>query len=672
MLTRAAIVALLSASLAVFGLPSARAGAQRTPREQLAHARRLLDIPVRRIEADRAFRQAFDAALRLHDTTTLVEAAGELGEVRRRRWLTGRDRRLYTSNIVFDPIAAERRMHYTREFLEQHSRPVADVGAIDRLEAERWFRRARDARPGDAAPLLPLLDLLTEERRFDEMRALTLATIALADSSARLRMTAGLAAVRLNRIDEADAHFARAAILFDETTRAELQEIGRLLRVGDSTRVAGLGDAASRGTLAAFWEAADPLLDTPANEARLEYLARMAYADLHFRDTPSAPPGWRTDRGTVLVRYGIPPVIATFSPMSDADARDAIGRVITVWYYPEREVDFVFTGPPAFNVANFAGNFRDVAQARRDAAPFLLDDVTAARGVDSLMTQVARFRGARDGELEVVVGTTLPVSTFYAGMGIDQSDLLVSVRAGAAGSLRVAARDTIAVVLPTTAALTRHWAIQLSEDSISRARSLGGASPVRIRIEARDPALTQASARTQSEVAPLPATNAFTISDVLLVERPTPAASAAGMATQRWAARGVRPRGSEHLLPGDTIGLYWEVYHPTADRDGRTRYDVEIRVTLLELDRGRDPVRRTLGSLADLVGLSAEGEQQLALRFRRDEARPTLPSERLSDLVTIGLGSAPAGTYRLDLLLTDAGSGQRTQTSRTLRVIAPQ
>lgn len=638
-------------------LPAAALLAQRTPREQLAHARRLLDVPVRRIEADRAFRQAYDGALRIRDTATVIEAARELGEVRRRRWLTGRDRRLYTSNIVFDPRAAAVRMHYTREFLEQHSRPITDAGAIDRAEAEQWFRRAHTVRPTDAATTLPLLDLLADDRRYDEMAVLAHTAISAADSSARLRMAAGFAAVRLGRFREADDHFARATALFDADTRAELQDIGRLLRVGDSTRVAGLGAAAERGTVAAFWEAADPLLDTPVNEARLEFLARMAYADLRFRDGVQAPPGWRTDRGSVLVRYGIPPVIATFSPMSDADARDAIGRVITVWFYPEREVDFVFTGPPAFNVANFAGNYRDVAEARREAAPFLLDDVEAARGVDSLLTQVTRFRGRRAQELELVVATALPIPTLYRDVAIDRSDLQVSVRVGAPGSLTLAARDTLAIALPAGAPTTRFWAIPLATDSATR-------TALRVRLEARDPSLALASARAQPEIAPLPVTAALTMSDAMLVDRPVTTRSDV---TQRWAARGLRPRGSDRLAPGDTVGVYWELYQLAADRDGRTRYDVELRVTLLEIDRGRDPLRRTLGGLADLVGLSAEGDQQLALRFRRDEPFPT-GADRVTDLVTIGLGSAPAGTYRLDVLITDAVNGARTQTSRTVQV----
>ena len=659
------VLTLVVACLAQLFAPLSTLEGQRTPREQLAHGRRLLEIPLRRLEAERAFRQAFDGAVRLHDTVTLVDAARELGEIRRRRWLTGRDRRLYTSGIVFDPIAAARRLHYTREFLEQHSRPVPDVGTVDRLDAERWFRRALDARPTDAGTLLPLLDLLADAGRHEEMRALTARAIAAGDTTPRLRMVAGLAAVRLGRMADAAQHFERAIALFDETTRSELTDVGRLLRLGDSARVAGLSDDARRGTTAAFWEAADPLLDTPVNEARLEYLARMAYADLHFRVSDSTPPGWHTDRGSILVRYGPPPVIATFAPRSEADLRDAIGRVITVWFYPSGEMDFVFTGPPAFNAATFAGDYREMSGVHREASPFLIDNVPLARDVDSLPTQLARFRGRTPDELDLVVASALPLPAFYEQSGIDRSQLEITVRAGMAGQLQLAARDSLPIVLPGVRPTTRYWSIPLRDQPTTTGRQqLSSDAPLRVRIEAVDPALADATARSQHEFAPLRRDSSFTISDVLLVEPSRRTAWAND--SRRWQQQGLVPRGTLRLAPYDTVGLYWELYHLATAPDGRRRYDVEIRVTLLEIDRGRDPIRRAFGGLADLVGLSAEGDQQLGLRFRREE--PVRPGDRIPEMVTIGLGSAPAGTYRLDLTVTDVASGVRTTTSRTLSV----
>ena len=52
-----------------------------------------------------------------------------------------------------------------------------------------------------------------------------------------------------------------------------------------------------------FWQRRNPNPDSPENEYREEYYARIAYANEHFA---AGKPGWRTDRGHIYIAFGKP------------------------------------------------------------------------------------------------------------------------------------------------------------------------------------------------------------------------------------------------------------------------------------------------------------------------------------------------------------------------------
>jgi hypothetical protein len=152
------------------------------------------------------------------------------------------------------------------------------------------------------------------------------------------------------------------------------------------------------------------------------------------------------------------------------------------------------------------------------------------------------------------------------------------------------------------------------------------------------------------------------LSDLMIADRLPVERSTVG----RWADIGLSPRGDLTVAPRDTFALYWESYGLTPAGDGRVNYGVRILVTLEEIDRGPGTVRRLLGGLSDVVGLSPEGDAQLGLRFERTVA--LVARDRVPDLVTLGLGSAPAGRYRLDLEVTDRTTGTTAQASRRFHI----
>ena len=55
-----------------------------------------------------------------------------------------------------------------------------------------------------------------------------------------------------------------------------------------------------------FWKERDPNPKTPNNELKDEYFRRINYANRNY--TAFGQPGWITDRGRILIKFGFPTV----------------------------------------------------------------------------------------------------------------------------------------------------------------------------------------------------------------------------------------------------------------------------------------------------------------------------------------------------------------------------
>jgi GWxTD domain-containing protein len=56
-----------------------------------------------------------------------------------------------------------------------------------------------------------------------------------------------------------------------------------------------------------FWEKRDPTPGTPANEGMVAFYRLFAEANRRFRESGAGTTsGWRTDRGRIFLKYGVP------------------------------------------------------------------------------------------------------------------------------------------------------------------------------------------------------------------------------------------------------------------------------------------------------------------------------------------------------------------------------
>jgi len=110
--------------------------------------------------------------------------------------------------------------------------------------------------------------------------------------------------------DNSEFEFEQA--LYTNMSTTELDEayshIQEIANDAERKQMKKLGDDDLRRTyLMNFWKKRDPDTSTPANEHKDEFYSRLQYAKYRYANKFNE--GWDTDRGRVLLKYGIPTAV---------------------------------------------------------------------------------------------------------------------------------------------------------------------------------------------------------------------------------------------------------------------------------------------------------------------------------------------------------------------------
>lgn len=613
-----------------------------------------LKMPFLRLEAARSFRRAEASARARGDSTVLADIDGELGNLFLRRADNAQHRRLLTGTLTFDPTLALQDWRYAENFITRQSGVLEEPGESDLRQAEEYFRAAVHALPGHERAASGLLAILHDADRFEEYLVAARAFARNAPTSARAQLALGLGLVRLHRDTPASAAFDSALALMSPAERRVVEDLSTVLRRSDAESYQSLPDSERHEAERAYWAASDPLRLTAVNEHRIEHLARVAYSDIRYTAPDLGLRGWQTDRGVIYIRYGPPPVIATFAASSEGAQGanpDQLGQVTTVWWYPERRLRFVFYGPPGYNVARFAGDFLAFAEDARYAAPVRYDNVPVDEALDSIPVQVARFRDSV-GVASVVFFAGVPVARMLNGIDL--------------------ARSTLESGLFITDGLERPLFERRREEpvSLSEGRQFERRTfevrlrpgEYRWRIEAREPSSRKA-ARGAAALEIAAAANGLDLSDVVLADRVAPRGDS-GRSRRDFL---IDPNPAQEFAPGQGVGLYWEVYGLHPDSAGVGAFTVSVTVRLLSIER-HGFVARLFGDALDAAGVTAEGDDQVVLSYAREMS--IRGRDRVPEYLTIGLLNNPEGLYTLEITVLDRHTGQSVMRSRTFTVKA--
>lgn len=136
---------------------------------------------------------------------------------------------------------------------------------------------------------------------------------------------------------------------------AKFYQTARLIMTKEENKIwSRLPDAESRKDfIADFWLKRDPDPDTPVNEYRQEFEARVDYATKRFKE---GIPGYNTDRGRVYIFMGPPDKFEEFPPQPGSSDRG-----FTIWWiYYDYQLGIEFAderGDGAYKIRDYDGDF---------------------------------------------------------------------------------------------------------------------------------------------------------------------------------------------------------------------------------------------------------------------------------------------------------------------------
>jgi hypothetical protein len=338
--------------------------------------------------------------------------------------------------------------------------------------------------------------------------------------------------------------------------------------------------------------------------------------------------------------------------MSGLDALSTLEneRNTIVWAYPTSQPRFMFSMSPGFGQTGFAGDFRTFYNEVRELFPIRFDNVPAVAEMDTILVQVAQFRGEGAESTELGIYSFMPIGRMVRGAAVSQLDLTTAAIVRDA-RMRDVQRDLRQEQVRADDSLLierRSFRFELVPDQYL------------LRLEARLPALERSARSTSPLLLRSYGTDSLMLSDVLVAEQVEPRDS--GFA--RWRDFLLVPSAGR-FTPDAPVGLLWEVYNLTPDSTGTARYTVDVRITVRNIER-RGFAARILGGIGDAMGLTARGDDAVALSYDR-QARAR-PGGTQVEYLSVELEDAPKAEYAIAITVTDQVSGAKQEALRRIVV----
>jgi GWxTD domain-containing protein len=595
-------------------------------------------VAITRAASQSMFERGLEAARTGENKFAHSEAAVELGRVYWRRYDTFSNRWLPIPGApgcdlgtgIFNPaivsaardargVVPSQGARVVRQELEQCLQELTDgfSGETDYFAAENHFREAFQVMPSNRRAYRQLAMLLVERNRWIELVGVARERLDAAPWDGWAWLTLGLAQHRTGvngRVVASTFDSAMTNLGDDEVKR--FHHLERVIGPRDTGWVADL-DAASRFAVNRnYWLDATPLWSRSDKLPQLEFISRVAYAELRWTVDELGVRGTDTDRGDVYIRYGPPDLIAS---------RTAGSTVTTTWGYNMGLV-FTFEGQATFATARISLDDREVFDEIIQIAPVRWGNIREFT-VDSMDTRVARFRGGRD-SVDVIVSARPPVDAIRQSAEVDgavRGDFWI-LRGGAVVIVRDSVRSLASGVqsfIHRVAPGSYLYRVEASAEAASRgARAAAGIG---------------AHANPETGFA----NRGFGMSDVLLAT----SAESRSPVPGRWRELDVVPLVGAADSAAD-LSLVWENYELGSD-NGTARYTVTVTMERLQSAAGRVAARIT-GALAARVGVDRT-DSRVALVFDREQPHAAAILEH----ITMSLGDTPSGTYQLTVEITD-------------------
>jgi GWxTD domain-containing protein len=623
------------------------------------------------VQTPSAVGRARDAADRSGNPVEIAGAAYRTAQLSLDRWQQyGRRYTAVESDAVIPSgivPTVETEWKYWDDYVTRGLRPAAPGMGLQHLAAaEQALEHGLAAESADCALLGLLVVVLGETDRWPEAAARMRRVTEVAPDSGRAWALYGLALTRIHRWHDAQQAFHTALERMTPEQRAPYLNIGRIMLKADSIRWQQMPTTARGPYDSVYWRAAQPLLLTETNELKVEYYARLTYVDHRWTDLPRRYRGYDTDMGAVYVHYGPPDVWVVQTPVaraglpnvsSSANPGDSLALERTldasqtvIWLYRPPQFRFVFEQTSGFAHTYFVSNSREAFRVDQTLAPARFDNVPIYRAMDTIAVQAAQFRGPEDSTAIAVFGA-LPLRRMTDSLSMDSVSLVsgafLQSRRGTE-LLRDRRSETLRLDAETPALQHRSWRLTM------------GPGEYTLRVEALIPAHDRAA----RGVAPFAVRSYWgswlMLSDLLVAGRVAPRDSLAS----RWSDYLIEPNGG-WFTPGEQVGLLWEIYNLTPDEAGQVAYAVDLRFTVDALTR-RSTFAQVVGGIADAVGLTAKGDDRIALHYTH--TTDATPNYVNVEYLMVDLKDSPEGTYTIEVEVRDLRTGGTAVQRRVIHV----
>jgi GWxTD domain-containing protein len=232
----------------------------------------------------------------------------------------------------------------------------------DMQEAEGYFRKALLYDPKNLDARLHLA-FLFEDADLPEKAIPLLWEMCRIDSLNKdAHLYLGLIYYKTSKIKQSYEEYKKALRLmsYDEETDFTFNSVKKLLEplLGEEYRK--YSDGELREIIDLYWKVNDPLNLTEYNERLLEHYSRVAYANLRFTSKTDKTPGWKTDKGEVILRYGDPIRKLRLRPHINAGGRTTVMMKTDVWQYNGLSFGFTddyMSGNYRFSVPSFGSRY---------------------------------------------------------------------------------------------------------------------------------------------------------------------------------------------------------------------------------------------------------------------------------------------------------------------------
>ncbi len=152
----------------------------------------------------------------------------------------------------------------------------------------------------------------------------------------------GLLYYETSKIDNSFKEYQKALTLMPDSEKEDFtyNSVKELLKPIFGDKYKDLTETDFKEIINYFWKITDPLYITNYNERLLEHYSRVAYANLRYSLHEQKIPGWKTDRGEIVLRYGEPLKKIRLRPHINAGGRTEVDMKTDVWYYKNFTLGF--------------------------------------------------------------------------------------------------------------------------------------------------------------------------------------------------------------------------------------------------------------------------------------------------------------------------------------------